>query len=293
MANETMRADLYVPEVWGDMAHAEFLKRAIIGTSTAVVTDNELVGKPGESVTFPKWETLGDLDDLTEGVAMTTETMGQSSTQAKIKEAGKAVEITDTASLTGIGNPQDEAIRQFGILAARKIDADLITAALRVDANGKKTPKNSSGTEIKPLQATITGGKITWGGLVDAIEQFGDDFEPDEFTGLFIRSKQRSQIMKDDDFIKASELSASGQGSLVARGVIGAIAGLPVYVTDRLPENKAVVLRRSSLGLKYKRRPIVERDRDILKRTTVVTTHMHYAVHRISDRGVLEVTISG
>ncbi len=55
----------------------------------------------------------------------------------------------------------------------------------------------------------------------------------------------------------------------------------------------ALLLRRGSLGLLYKRRPIVETDRDILARTTVVTTNVHYATHRLDDEGVVVLKTKG
>lgn len=287
----TTRADLYAPEVWEDLAQAQFTGAAIVGTSTAVVNDDTLVGQPGDTVEFPAWMELGDLDDLAEGTAIVPERLTQKSSKATIKEAGKGVEITDKAKLTGIGNAQDEAIRQFGVLAARKVDADLITAAQTVVADGITYADGSASTASSPLLHTISGGLITWGGLVDGLEKFGDDFEPSEFSGLYIRAEQRSQIMKDDTFIKASDLGAGGEGTMVRRGFIGEVAGLPVFVTNRLAVGKSLVLKKNSLGLLNKRRPIVEQDRDILARTDVVTTNLHYATKRLNDKGVLVVTI--
>lgn len=287
----TMSTALYDPEVWADLAHEQFTGKAIVATSTAVMVRDDLAGKPGDTITFPKWGLLTDLSDLTENVAMETEALTQSSSHATIKEAGKAVEITDTADLVGLGNAQDEALRQFGILAARKVDADLVKAATET-VTGGIDKRAGAKTDSKPLQAT-TSGALSWNSIVDAISVFGDDFEPDEFTGLFIRSDQRSQIMKDQTFIRASESSAGGSGSIVNRGLIGDIAGIPVYVTNRLDSGRALLLKRNSLGLFYKRRPIVERDRDILKRTTVITTNVHYAVKRLTDTGVLDLTIGG
>src|SRR5690606_38759749 len=122
--------DVIVPEVWGDAASAEFVDQARVAGSAAVLVDDTLAGQPGERVHFPQWENIGDLDDLDEGVPMVPVKMGQTDFTAVIKEAGKAVEITDKAALTGIGNAQDEAVRQFGVAANRKVDADLIAAAL-------------------------------------------------------------------------------------------------------------------------------------------------------------------
>lgn len=289
----TLSTNLYAPDVWADLTAEEFQDKAIIATSSAVLTRDDLVGNPGEVIQFPKWNLLTDLDDLTEGVAMTTEELTQSSSMATIKEAGKAVEFSEKAQLVGIGNVQDEAIRQFGILSARKVDKDLITAATATITDGIVNKKTGTKKNSDPLKHTITGAALTWDEIVNGLEKFGDDFEPSEFSGLYIRAEQRSQIMKDAQFIKASEVSAGGEGSIVRRGFIGLIAGMPVYVTNRLEPKHAVILKNASLGLFYKKRPEVKRDEDILKRTIVTTTNMHYAVKRLNDKGVLDLTIGG
>ncbi|MFD4992837.1 N4-gp56 family major capsid protein [Cellulosimicrobium cellulans] len=292
---QTLSSDLYRPEVWADLAAESFVGKAVVATSSATVNDDTLAGQPGDTVNFPKWMTLGELDDLAEGTAITPVKLTQKSSKATIKEAGKGVEITDKAKLTGIGNAQDEAIRQFGQLAARKVDADLITAAVTTIPNGVTYADGSTATASAPLSHTIVGSAtltLTWDALVDAFEKAGDDFEPDEWAGLYIRAEQRSQVWKDDDFIRASEISAGGGGSVVGRGFIGTIGGLNVFVTNRLASNKAVILKRNALGLLWKRRPIVEQDRDILARSTIVTTNLHYATKRLDDKGVIYVQAS-
>lgn len=282
----TASTDLYIPEVWEDLAQASFTGRTIL--AQAALTDDKLVGKPGDEVSFPKWNTLGELDDLVELVPIETEAMSQSATKAKIKEAGKGVEISDTADLVGLGNPQDEAIRQFGILAARKIDADLYAAAVATITGGVTYSDGTTATDSKPLIFNAGAGvNIGWDPLVDASGVFGDDWEPSDFSGLYINSAERGRIMKDDDFIRANQ--GAGNNTLIQRGLIGDINGVSVFVTNRVPAAKSLLLKKNSLGLKYKRRPIVEQDRDILKRSTVVTTNMHYATHRINDKGVLVI----
>lgn len=293
----TQTSDLqFDPEVWADLAQAEWHDQSIVGTSTAVKSDDTLQGRPGSTIRFPKWTNLTEMADIAETASIVPETLTQEASEAKIKEAAKGVEYTDTADLVGLGGQgaiETEAVRQFGVLAARKIDADLIAAAQATITDGIVGPDGTPVRDSKPFQASITGGKITWPGIVDALEQFGDEFNPEDFTGLFIRAEQRSQIMKDDTFIRASELNASGgSGSMVRRGFIGEVGGLSVYVTNRLALGKGLILKNSALGLLYKRRPIIERDRDILRRTSVVTINMHYAVKRLNDRGVLDLTIA-
>lgn len=270
----TKAANVVVPEVWGDVAQAEFVGQARVLNSGATLQDNTLAGQPGDTINFPKWGTLTDLDDLTEGVAMSPEVLAQTSSDATIKEAGKAVEFSDNTTLNGLGDIGSEARRQFGILAARKVDGDLISAAVAAGAY---------------TSATLTGVPLSWAAIVDAISKFGDDWDPAEFAGLFIRSDQQAELFADDQFINASKL---GGDTPVQKGQIGSVGGLPVFVTNRLASTKAAMIKRNALGALYKRQPIVETDRDILKRTTVVTTNLHYAVKRLDDKGVCVITVT-
>lgn len=266
---------IIIPEVYADLAQAAFTGKAVVLNSGATIQDNTLVGQPGETVSFPKWDTIGDqLDDLTKGTPMSTVAMGQTDSTATIKEAGKAVEIQDGDKLVQLGNPESEAVRQFGIMAARKVDADLITAAVTAPALSL---------------APAAGTKISWPVLVDLIAQFGDDWDPADFAGLFIRSEQMADLFKDSQFVDAGKLGGS---TPVKTGQLGIVAGVPVFLSNRLALNKAALLKVNSLGALYKRRPIVETDRDILKRADVVTTNVHYATKRLNDQGVAVLTLS-
>ncbi|MFD4371501.1 N4-gp56 family major capsid protein [Streptomyces sp. NPDC058527] len=280
---QTTSANMIVPEVWGDMSQAEFLGKVRVAGSAAVLEDSSLEGVPGDTINFPKWGALGELDDLTEGTPMTPAAMSTSSSEATIKEAGKAVEITDRARLVGIGDPEAEARRQFGVLAARKVDAALIAQAQADEtAQGGGTPL----TFTAPAGTT----KLAWAsGIVPAIAAFGDEWEPSDFAGLWINSAQLADVFADPQFIDASKL---GGDTPVRTGMIGTVAGVPVIVTNRVAAKKFLLMKRSALGLLYKRRPLVESDRDILARSTVVTTTLHYAVKRLNDRGVCVGTLA-
>lgn len=286
---KTLSTDLYRPEVWADLAYEKFVGKAIVATSPAVVTDDQLVGEPGDTVNMPKWKNLDDMEDLEETDVLVPEKLSQSNSQATIKEAGKAVEWTDKAQLTGIGNVQDEAIRQFGILAARKVDADLIAAATATVTGGITYADGTTATNSAPLSLTATGG-LTWANIVKAGLLFGDDFDPTEFAGLYVNSAGAEVMMNDDKFIAASQ-NAGGNG-LLSNGLLGTRNGLNIFLTNRLSATKALLLKQNSLGLFYKRRPVVEQDRDILARSTVVATNLHYAVKRIADDGVVDITLA-
>lgn len=279
---------LYSPEVWSEIATREFVGKAIVATSPAVLSSDQLSGQPGDTIDFPKWGLLAEMADIAEDDSLVPETLTQSNSKATIKEAGKAVEFTDKAALTGIGNIQDEALRQFGILAARKVDSDLIAAASATVTGGVTYADGSTATDSKPFVLTATGG-LTWANIVSAMLLFGDDYDPADFAGLFINSAQAAAMFTDPQFISAAQ--TSGGNTLVSGGVLGTLGGLRIFLTNRLTSGKALLLKNNSLGLFYKRRPVVEQDRDILARTTVIATNLHYAVKRVNDQGVVDITI--
>ena len=271
----TTKSSQIVPAVWADMIQASFTGKLVLGQPGFTVVDNVLEGKPGDTVHFPKFGSLTDADDLTEATAMTPEALTTSDSTASIKEAGKAVEISDTALLTAYGDPLGEVRRQLGVVVARKIDTDLKAAA---EAAGAYT---ASGT---------SGAVLSWSAITKAIAPFGDDWDPADMAGLVVHSKQHVDLLNDANFISADKM---GAGAVMLRGQVGAVGQVPVFVSDRVttvsgtPNTyKALLVKKGALGLLYKRRPIVETDRDILKRTQVVTTNVHYAVKRLNDKGV-------
>lgn len=270
--------DFIVPEVYADLAQASFTGKVKVLGSPAVIEDTTLVGQPGETVHFPKWGALGELDDLTQGVAMTPVELEQTDATATIKAAGKAVRIYDRDKLTmlgGQGAAQSEALRQFGVLASRKVDGDLITEA---ETNAGLQPTTDAGTTAFGLAA-----------VNDGFAAFGDEVEPEEFAGIYIHSAQLAQAYEDASFIDASK---AGDNSAVRRGVIGLIRGVPIYVSDRVTAGSYLLMKRNTLGALYKRRPIVESDRDILDPSDVVTTNVHYAVKAVTPSGIAKVTLS-
>ncbi|MCL7380890.1 hypothetical protein [Streptomyces sp. 35G-GA-8] len=136
--------------------------------------------------------------------------------------------------------------------------------------------------------------------MVDGIARFGDEWEPDNMASLVTHSLQRASIYKDPHFLSSDRV---GAGAVIPRSVIGQIGGVNVCVSDRattapgaegMPATyNAAMVRRGSLSLLYKHRPIVETHRDILAGTTVVTTNVYYATHRLEDKEIVVLTTEG
>lgn len=284
----TTTADLIVPEVWADAVAPTILGKTRMLALADV--DDELAGQPGDSVTFPKFNYIGDADDLTEGVAMDTTKLTMTDSKATIKEAGKAVELTDTATLAALGNPNSQAQTQLAISVARKIDKDLLAAAYET-VTGSTDPERPN---TAPLTVAATADRLSWGALVAGFALLGDEYDPTELAGIVVHSAQYASLMLDPNFLSADKF---GAGAVLLRGQIGAIGTIPVFMSDRITVTgtgdaavySALIIRKGALALKYKRRPIVETDRDILKRTNIITTNVHYATKRIDDRGIVVI----
>ena len=264
----TLKTDMIVPQVFGDIVTAKFKGKLVI--ANFALTDTTLVGNPGDTVHFPKWNPIGDAEDLTEDVAMVPEKLTSSDADATVKEVGKAVTITDQALLSSIGDPLDEAATQVGKVVARKIDADLISEAV----------------DNCPEERVVDTNDEFYEKVADAKSLWGDEAE--EIAVLLVHSRMYTALLKDANFISADKYPA---GVLIT-GAIGTLYGVPVMITDRVPYNTqtdvatSIMLERNALGYITKRAPIVETGRDILLRNTIITTNVHYAVKLINEDGI-------
>ena len=252
----TKLAQMVNPQVMADMIRAELPKK--IKISPLAKIDNTLAGRPGDTITVPSFDYIGDAADVAEGEAITVSQMATKTTTAKVKKAGKGVELSDEAVLSGYGDPLGEANRQLLMSIASKIDEDcmaaLKTATLTHDVSS----------------ASI----ISYEGIVDAIDKFEEeDYEP---KVIFIHPKQVTQLRKDSNFLSLDKYPVP----VIMNGVIGSIAGCQVVVSKRVDATESMyqcpIVKAGALTIYMKRNAMVESDRDILKKTTVITADEHY-----------------
>lgn len=272
---QTKLTNLVNPQVMADMISAG-LDKAIKFSPLAKI-DSTLVGQPGNTITVPKYAYIGDAEVVAEGVAMDTVVLSATTTSATVKKAGKGVEITDEAALSGYGDPVGEAEKQLKISIAAKIDNDCY------DALNSATAKYDG-------KAAIIG----YEGIVKAVDVFGEE----DYTQrvMFIHPKQITQLRLDPEFRDKNKYPLD----VVMTGVIGEIAGCQVIpskkvkLTDTYYECPIVKVTNAevdedvpALTIYKKRDVIVESDRDILKKTTVITADEHYTAHLSNDSKVV------
>lgn len=286
----TKLANLVNPEVMAPMIAATLPKK--IKFTPFAKVDTTLVGQPGDSVTVPKFEYIGDAEDLQEGIAMGTTVLTATSTKVTIKAAGKAVELLDTALLSGYGDPVGEAVDQLAASVAAKVDNDCYEALC-----GATVKYNGS------------AAAISYNGVVDAVDLFNDENDDGLDKVIFVHPKQVTQLRKDPNFLDINKYPiASG---VIMSGMIGAIAGCKVVKSKKVKLDTAgtsylnpiVVVATDdpkedpqadkgsntapALTIYMKRDANLEDDRDILKKSTVVSIDKHYTAVLSNDSKVV------
>lgn len=203
--------NLINPEVMADMISARLPKK--IKFSRIARVDDTLKDRAGNTITVPKYAYIGDAEDVAEGVAMGTTVLTASTTQATVKKAGKAVEITDEAVLSGYGDPVGEANGQLLMSVAAKVDNDtydaLNTASMKYDG---------------------TAAKIGYTGVVNAVDLFDDESDAPTQKLIFVNPKQVTQLRLDEDFKDKNKYPLD----VIMTGTIGAIAGCQVVPSKKI-----------------------------------------------------------
>lgn len=270
----TLKADLFVPEIATSVATAVFPNALALGFAGSpfvqVMPPVDNIGDEGDVIKFPRYDPLGEFDPMTENTALVPEKLKSSMDMAVIQVGGKAVEVTDFATLAARGDPSQEVGNQVPVLATRFIDKKFVDEA-----------------ETTPLVFTANQ-TISWEVFVSAIIANWGDKAMQQVGGIVVHSKVMGDLMKLAEFKRADVL---GQAGALITGYIGALGPFPVFVSDRLTTVAGppvtynnLVLKRGALGLLFQRGLLVERFRDILKKNWIIAADVRFAVHLFFDR---------
>lgn len=276
---------LIVPELYADLVREKFEGRAImrsLSTNVGILDFQEV----GSIINFPKWNTIGAPEDMTNFTmstgTLTAEALAQTASQATVKQIGKAVYVRDLDNLTALGNHINEAASQTGIVIARKVDSDIFADAL-----------------TSPLKfATAASNAITEAELNAAINEFGDDQDVDTMAGIVINSAITASLYQMPLFINNTYTTAAGQNNIngiVRGGLIGFYRSIPVYLSDKetydsiKDEYVTLIIKNGALGYMEKRAIKVEEDRVAMRGGSNIVSNLMYATHLLMDDGVVVV----
>lgn len=264
---QTQIAQMVNPEVMADMVSAK-LPKMIKFTPLAYV-ERMLVGQPGTTITVPKWEYSGDAKDIAEGVAIEPDQLTTKKSTMTIKKAGKGIELTDEAVLSGYGDPIGQATHQIALAIANKVDNDLIE-------------------EAKKATQFVAEAPTTGDALDKALAVFADE-EDARYVAL-LNPEDAIALRKDTakEWVSGSEIGAN----IVVSGTFGEAHGVQIVRSKKIEKGKGFLVKVSAVDtdtddvakygafvINLKRDVAIETDRDILKKTTVITGDEHYGVY--------------
>lgn len=264
---QTKIAQMVNPEVLADMVSAK-LPKMIKFTPLAYV-ERELVGQPGNTLTVPKWEYSGDAKDIEEGVAIEPDQLTTKKSTMTIKKAGKGIELTDEALLSGFGDPLGQSAHQIALAIANKVDNDLVV-------------------EAKKATQYVDDAPTTGAALDKALAVFEDE-EDARYVAL-VNPKDAIDLRADTvkEWVRGSEIGAN----IVISGTFGETHGVQIVRSKKVEKGKGFLVKVSAVEtdtddvakygafvINLKRDVAMETDRDILKKTTVITGDEHYGVY--------------
>lgn len=256
-----MKSNIIIPEVMEASISAK-LPNAIKFSGIAKMT-TELAGRPGDTLSMPKYAYVGDAADVAEGEAIPVDALSQTKTTATVKKAAKAVGVTDEALGAGM-EVLNECENQILMSVASKIDADCITALGTVKAN---------------MTVTLTEA-LNIAGISQALVKFGEEIEGDKV--LFITAEQAHALR--------TEIMAIPAGTeVVFNGAIGMLMGCQVVISGRLPAKTNFIVKPEALRVETKKNVEIELDRVALEKKTNVIGDAHYIAFLYNESKAVKI----
>ena len=252
----TKLTNLVNPQVMADIIekkYVDYMKFAPLAT-----IDTTLQGRPGDTITLPSFNYIGDAATLGEGVALTPDLLTASVVTAQVHKIAKGVELTDEAILSGYGDPFGEAANQIALSIASQEENEMLA---------------TMASSISLVHNTVADPKDT--DITAALELFGEDIDGTKvaLVSPAVYTSMRSNV---NSWIPASELAAG----VAIRGVVGEYQGCQVMVSNKLKTPKTIyIVKPGALRIFVKRGTIVETDRDILKFSNVITASKHFVTY--------------
>ena len=260
----TKLENLIDPEVMAPMISAK-LAKAIKVTPFANI-DNTLQGRPGSTITVPKYVYIGDASDLAEGATAVPTTLTTTTAEYEIKKAVKQVELTDEAVLSGYGNPVGETNNQLAMAIASKVDQDAMDALQTASV------------------AFTANANISYNGIVDAIDLFQEEDNVEKV--MFIHPSQVSELRKDANFISKDKYG----NEVMVNGEIGMVANARIVPSKRVPLTEGVYScpivelkpeeqtgdETAAITIYMKRGVNLETERHLNNYTTLIGADEHY-----------------
>jgi len=261
-ATGTYLANLFNPQVVGDRINKKLFD--FIRFSPLARVDNTLVGRPGDTITLPYYNKSVTAALVPEGTDIPISQLTESTVPVQVKKFAAGVQVTDEALLSAYGDPLGEAIDQIARAIADAVDNDMLT--------------------IMGAAPAATAGALTADKVADALTMFGEDIDGEKV--LLVNPAAYATIRKANGWIPGTDVAAN----LIMRGTVGMLYGCQVVVSNKLTANKAAyIVKPGALAIYNKREILVENDRDIINKSTVITADKHFANYLLDSSKIIKL----
>jgi hypothetical protein len=262
---QTLTTDLIIPEVLAPMINEKLTDNMVF--FPIVSFDDTLVGRPGDTITFPSYSYIGDADDTNENGLVTPVALTASDVDKKVKKTTKAVTLTDESMLSAYGNPIDEASSQIALAIDSKADNDILAELKTVGATRQYAFQDAFSVDH----------------VADAMSIFGEDELGAK--ALFINAADKAILRKSDDYIKASDI---GQ-DLILRGAVAELFGSQIIVSNKIVndatngETWRFIVKPGAIKLIRKRSVMLEVEREANYMRSTIYGSYHYVAYLYNE----------
>lgn len=267
LANTTTASDLIDPVVWADYIAAQLPHNIHLRPLAQVNT--QLQGTAGSTITVPSYSYMGDAVPLAELADVPLRKLGVNTQEVPVAKIANGFALSDEAILNSGGAPETEGTRQLVASFGQTVDKDLYNKAL-AGAGHKVTTE------------------FTIDKLLAELANFGE-WSPEQFAAIVVSPAKYGVILGDSRIQNASTTS---EASSLITGSAPRLFGIPVLMASRATAG-ALVVKKNALGLAIKRDVLVEKDRDTVNFSTVITGSMHYAAYVQKAADVLAFAADG
>ena len=255
--------NLIDPQVLADYLDVKLMDAIKFAPLCAV--RNDLVGKPGDTLTLPKYAFIGLAEDVAEGAEVGIAQLTATSTDVKVKKAGKGVEVTDEAVLSAYGDTVNEIGRQLLMSIAGKVDNDCAAA-------------------FRQATMEVTATKFDKYVISDMMAKFGEDLEEDMVA--LINPEHLAILRRDPDFVQVN------QGDVIMNGEVGRLFGCRIVISNKVQKTETFLVKAGAVKILMKRNVMVEADRDIVKKVNTYVVDEHYVAYLEDESKIVKATIS-
>ena len=273
----TLLANMVNPEVMADMIDKKLVDKMRFAPLATI--DNTLVGQPGNTITLPSWNYIGDATSLAENTALTTNVLSAGKTSVSILKIAKGVELTDEAILSGYGDPIGEATSQLALAIASGVDNYFLSILHGIDSTTGLI-YNTVNSSTYPTDTDIVG----------ALELFGEDLEDTPTVAVVSPAVYTAMRGNANSWLPASNIAAD----VKIKGAVGEYQGCQVVISNKLKTTGSgagdiYLVKPGGLRLFMKRDTLVESARDVLKFTSVFTASKHFAAYLYDASKVVRI----